>query len=64
MTLAEFLPLVDGRWTGRDSGMGHCPAHADKNRSLSGRQVKDRFLVHCHAGCSVTAILKALGLQL
>ena len=64
MTAAEFLPLVGGRSTGRDTGMGHCPAHEDKNRSLSVRQGKDRILVHCFSGCSVTAILKALDLRL
>ena len=40
-----------------------CPAHADKNPSLSVRQVDGKALIHCHAGCSTEAILSALGIE-
>jgi len=41
-----------------------CPAHDDKTASLSLQEGGDgRVLVKCHAGCSVEAILSALGLQ-
>ncbi len=44
---------------------GHCPAHDDKRPSLTVSEGDDgRALLHCHAGCTVEAIVKALGLTL
>jgi AAA domain/Homeodomain-like domain len=40
-----------------------CPAHADKNPSLSIDVRGGRILVHCHAGCSQGAVLAALGIE-
>ena len=40
-----------------------CPAHADKNPSLSIRYVDGKTLIHCHAGCSSEAVLAALGIE-
>lgn len=40
-----------------------CPAHADKNPSLSIDVRDDKILVHCHAGCSQEAVLAALGIE-
>ena len=38
-----------------------CPAHADKNPSLSISEGKDApIIVHCHAGCSQDAVLNAI----
>jgi 5S rRNA maturation endonuclease (ribonuclease M5) len=39
-----------------------CPAHDDKRASLRIRDVGDRALVYCHAGCKLAAILNALGM--
>jgi putative DNA primase/helicase len=54
---------------GRKSGAGWvacCPAHRDRNPSLSLRDSADgQLLAHCHAGCAQAAViasLKALGL--
>ena len=47
----------------RRSGNGHlarCPAHDDGNPSLSIAQADGRVLVHCHAGCSQSAVITAL----
>jgi len=42
-----------------------CPAHEDKNPSLSvDKGVDGRVLMTCHAGCPVEAITDALGLSL
>ncbi len=41
-----------------------CPAHNDKNPSLSiSLGEKDQILLHCFAGCSYAAILEAIGLS-
>jgi hypothetical protein len=45
--------------------MARCPAHDDRDPSLSIRDENGKVLVHCYAGCSqadVIAALKALGL--
>jgi hypothetical protein len=42
-----------------------CPAHEDRRRSLSVNQGKDeRVLLHCHAGCTPEAVVKAMGLEM
>lgn len=41
-----------------------CPAHEDKHSSLSVSVGEDnRILLNCHAGCSVDAITRAIGLS-
>ncbi len=47
-----------GGWVAR------CPAHTDRNPSLSIREESGRILVHCFAGCSVEAICAALGIEI
>jgi hypothetical protein len=37
-----------------------CPAHNDKNPSLSITQTHDKVLVHCFAGCEQRDVLRAL----
>ncbi len=42
-----------------------CPAHEDKSPSLSLSEGADgRILTHCHAGCQVGDIVRAIGLEL
>ena len=40
-----------------------CPAHEDRQNSLSIRHQDGRWLVNCHAGCSWQDILAALNLE-
>jgi hypothetical protein len=51
----------------RKAGAGwccRCPAHDDRNPSLSIRAGDDgRALVNCHAGCTVDAVCGAIGLR-
>ena len=49
---------------GRPSGSGYvceCPAHVDLRPSLSVTSRDGRVLVHCHAGCTQSAVIGALG---
>ncbi len=62
----QILPLLTkvrrrqpGQWS------ACCPAHDDKNPSLSVRENPDgAVLLRCFAGCEVAAIVGAIGLQL
>ncbi len=48
-----------GRW------MCKCPAHEDKNASLSIRELDDgRVLLHCFAGCSVHEVVASVGMDM
>jgi DNA primase len=40
--------------------MAQCPAHDDKNPSLSIREVAGKVLLHCHAGCGQRDVIAAL----
>lgn len=52
------------RPTGRGTWVACCPAHEDKNPSMTVRETSDGLvLIHCFAGCSAESILGACGLQ-
>lgn len=51
------------RQTGRARWIACCPAHDDDTPSLSIREIDDRVLVHCFAGCDALDVLDALGLD-
>lgn len=45
--------------------LAHCPAHDDKQSSLSITLADDgKILIKCFAGCSAEAVVKAIGLEL
>lgn len=48
---------------GESSFMVRCPSHADKNPSLSVSFSDGKPLVHCHAGCTQSAVISALKLK-
>jgi hypothetical protein len=53
------------RETGKGCWLACCPAHPDKSPSLSIRELPDgRVLLHCFTGCSVDAVVGAIGLEL
>jgi hypothetical protein len=43
--------------------MALCPAHADKNPSLSINESNGKILLHCFAGCSVESICEVLQIR-
>ena len=50
--------------TGDSKWLACCPAHDDKSPSLAIKLADDRILIHCFAGCDVSAIVSALGIEL
>ncbi len=52
------------RKTGQDSWIACCPAHDDKGPSMTLRQVDEKILIHCFAGCSASEIVGAMGLKM
>ena len=50
--------------TGPSAWVACCPAHEDKRPSLSIKQLDDRVLVHCWAGCGAADVVAAVGLSL
>jgi putative DNA primase/helicase len=64
MTADGIARALDARRSG-SSWMARCPAHNDKNPSLSIRDFDGKVLLHCHAGCrqsEVIGVLEARGL--
>ena len=63
--VARILERLDGvRRSGR-GWIARCPAHADRSASLSVAAGDDgRVLLRCFAGCSATAVVHALALEL
>ena len=65
MTAEDFAKALGGRKVG-GGWMARCPAHHDREPSLSIREADDgKILVHCHAGCDqarVISILRSRGL--
>src|SRR3954468_24122021 len=60
-TNAELIArALKGKRVGRDF-VAHCPAHDDRNPSLSIKDLNDgRILVKCHAGCPQRAVIDKL----
>lgn len=62
-TLLRFLNAV--RTTGPGRWVSRCPAHYDRNPSLSVRETGDgTLLVRCWAGCTSSDVMMACGLTL
>ncbi len=65
MTLDEFMARIEGPRKRTATGwVVRCPAHPDRDPSLSVTPISDRILVKCHAGCDAEAVVEALGLTL
>lgn len=65
MSAARLLDRLDGvKATGPGRWVARCPGHQDKAPSLSIREIDDRTLIHCFAGCAAADVLAAVGLSL
>jgi hypothetical protein len=64
MTALEVAKMLHARPTGRGRWSARCPAHLDKNASLTITQGRRGVLLKCWSqGCSVAAIAAAIGLR-
>jgi putative DNA primase/helicase len=58
-----LLGRLEGvRPAGPSSWVARCPAHDDRDPSLSVSVKEGRVLIHCFAGCAPEAVLQAVGL--
>ena len=65
MTAQAIADVFHARSTGRGRWQGRCLSHSDRSPSLTIREGGGgRVLVHCHAGCTVEAVLEAAGLRM
>jgi hypothetical protein len=58
----HIIDRLDGVRRNGSKATARCPAHEDRNPSLSITKIEGRVLVYCHAGCRIEAVLDALGL--
>ncbi len=56
--LEKVKPNGAGKW------LACCPAHPDKSPSLAIKEIDGKILIHCFAGCQVSEVVSAIGLQL
>jgi putative DNA primase/helicase len=59
MNVDTLARALEARRSG-PSWMAKCPAHEDRNPSLSIREVDGKVLLHCHAGCTQRDVIDAL----
>jgi len=65
MTTPEIARRLDARPAGASKWQAKCPAHDDRQPSLSIREGRGgRTLIQCFAGCEPAAIVAACGLRL
>jgi DNA primase len=59
----DLLELLHGVRKSGNQFMALCPAHNDHCPSLSVKDVGDRILIYCFAGCTFKSIMEALGIE-
>ncbi len=65
MNVVVLLDKLEGvKETGPGRWIARCPSHDDKSPSLSIRDVGDKLLLCCFAGCDAIDIVHSIGLEL
>ena len=63
LTADEFIGRLHRVTPSKSGWTALCPAHDDKQPSLSINEGADgRILIHCHAGCPTEIVLRTLGM--
>lgn len=63
LSIQEILGRLEGVRSAGEGWMACCPAHADRNPSLSIRERGGKILLHCFANCTTEAICDALQIR-
>lgn len=63
MDAKSISDILDGKSSGKGY-MACCPAHDDKNPSLSISESDGIILLKCWSGCSVESIVSAIGIEM
>jgi len=62
--VSRVLERLEGVRPSGDGWVARCPAHEDRNPSLTVRVTNDgKILMNCHRGCTFDAIVRALGMD-
>jgi hypothetical protein len=64
MLIEEFHSRLNGVKRSGKGWTARCPAHQDRNASLSVGVGDKGIVIKCHAGCDTEDVVKALGLEL
>jgi len=62
MTIEQILQRLSGVRRRGGGWIARCPAHEDRNPSLSIHEVDGTILLHCFAGCRFKEVVAAMGL--
>lgn len=64
MQLNDILQRFNGlKANGNSSYQVKCPCHDDKHASLTISENNGKILMHCHAGCDIECICRAVGIN-
>ena len=61
--IEQVLSRLEGVRRVNGGYVAKCPAHQDRNPSLSIKESEGKLLLFCHAGCSFKEVLNALGIK-
>ena len=64
MLINEIVSRFKGVKTDSNGYKCKCPAHADREASLSISHSNGKTLISCHSGCSLESILDSVGLKI
>ncbi len=64
MNFEYFLNKFEVTTRNNNKAQARCPAHDDKQASLTITETEDKILMHCFTGCKTEDILKAVGLEI
>src|ERR1700720_342026 len=62
LTMVDILDRLTSVRPSSNGWMAKCPAHEDRQNSLSVHHREGKWLLKCHAGCAWEAIVAALGI--